>query len=125
MWEQYTHSYDRIANRVLNREDMPSRQEAAKRLLGWMVCAKPPLLWHEIRGAASISLSDSRIEYESRCLRVDAKELCGSLVDVDACGAVVLVYSTAQKYVAPASFYTYFDRELLSVVGVRKGYLLK
>jgi hypothetical protein len=78
---------------------MPSREEAARRLLGWILCAKRPLLWHEIQGAASIELHDATIAYESRCLRDDAKELCGSLVDVHACGTVVLVHSTARQYV--------------------------
>jgi hypothetical protein len=81
---------------------MPLRQEAAKRLLGWMVCTKRPLSWHEIQGAASIDLDDSTIEYKNRCLRDEAKELCGSLVNVNASGTVVLVHSTAQKYVPPA-----------------------
>jgi hypothetical protein len=70
-----------------------------------MVCAKRPLLWHEIQGAAAIGLHDATFAYESRCLRDDAKELCGSLVDVQACGTVVLVHSTARQYVTPFSIF--------------------
>jgi hypothetical protein len=76
-----------------------SWRDAAKKLLGWMVCAKRPLMWHEIQGAVAIRLEDGTIDFDERRLRVSAKELCGSLVDVHTCGTVELVHSTARKYV--------------------------
>jgi hypothetical protein len=74
-----------------------SRKKTVAKLLGWIVCAKRPLKWHEIQVAVAIRQEDSSVAYENRRLRDDAKELCGSLVDVHACGSVELVHSTARK----------------------------
>ncbi len=104
-------SYDRIACRIF-ANDHASRREKAAKLLGWIVCAKRPLMWHEIQGAAAISLDDNTVEYENRRFRDSAKELCGSLVDVHACGTVELVHATARKYVEQHTSLTMRDHML-------------
>ena len=79
------------------RNQNKSEREHARRILGWIVCAKRPLRWHEIQGALSIQLDDRRVDFDKRRLRVDMKDLCGSLVDVHIDGAVELVHTTARS----------------------------
>lgn len=88
--------YDRLVDRVLKGNDVLMR-ETAERLLGWIVHAKRPLKWHEIQGAISINLDIQDIQFESRKLRVDAKGLCGSLVEYrHSDDTVQLVHLTAR-----------------------------
>jgi hypothetical protein len=63
-------------------------------------------MWHEIQGAVAVGVDDCNFEYESRRLVDSPKELCGSLVDVHACGTVELVHLTARKYVIIEELYS-------------------
>lgn len=68
-------------------------------LLGWLVCAKRPLKWHEIQGAKAINLEHSTIEWDRRKLQVDPKDLCGSLVEVRSDQTVEFVHLTVKLWV--------------------------
>ncbi|KAH0562509.1 hypothetical protein GP486_002801 [Trichoglossum hirsutum] len=84
----------------------PSDREDAARLLGWLVCARRPLKWHEIQGAWSFDSDAQTFDYEERRLRTDSKELCGSLVEIRHGGVVDLVHLTAKLCVAHLTFQT-------------------
>ncbi len=87
-------SYDRIVHRLYESSN-PERQVAEK-LLGWMVCAKRPLKWYEIQGAVSVGLNDRSYNFDERRLRVDLKDICGSLAQMHSEGTVELVHPTAR-----------------------------
>ncbi|XTI89154.1 hypothetical protein V2W45_1469393 [Cenococcum geophilum] len=90
--------YDRLVDRVLKGNNVLMR-EIAERLLGWIVHAKRPLKWHEIQGATSINLDIQDVQFESRKLKVDAKGLCGSLVEYrHSDDTVQLVHLTARTF---------------------------
>ncbi|KAF2726766.1 hypothetical protein EJ04DRAFT_452711 [Polyplosphaeria fusca] len=87
-------AYARIIERIIGPTVQPrSRSENAKKLLGWLACAKRTLKWHEIQGAVSIDLEDGTISSDLQ-FRGDCKDICASLVDIDTDGSVVLVHST-------------------------------
>jgi hypothetical protein len=88
-------SYARIVDRVLKGGERSESEDAA-RLLGWLVCAKRPLKWHEIQGAVAIDLEERNVDFEERQLRVTSKSLCGSLVEHRSDGSVELVHLTAK-----------------------------
>ncbi len=88
-------SYDRIIYRIFTEAE-PSEKEDAGKLLGWLVCARRPLKWHEIQGAWSFDSDTQTFDYEERRLRTDSKELCGSLVEIRHGGAIDLVHLTAK-----------------------------
>jgi hypothetical protein len=69
--------------------------EKAKKLLGWMVCAKRRLTWKEMQVALSIDADNQTIEYDDRHLRKHIHEICGSLVLLNG-DRVSLVHSTAK-----------------------------
>lgn len=85
--------YARIVDRILGD---PLTKEDAKRLLGWLVCARRPLKWREIQCAVSINLEDKDVDLAERQLRVDSKNLCGSLVEQRSDGSVEMVHLTAR-----------------------------
>jgi hypothetical protein len=68
----------------------------AQKLLGWMVCARRPLKWHEIQGAVSIDPVEQTIDFDGRKLRIHIRDLCGSLIQVLPGDRVELVHSTAK-----------------------------
>ncbi|KAI9663834.1 MAG: hypothetical protein M1821_007324 [Bathelium mastoideum] len=92
-------AYERILS-SLERNLSEKEWQTAKLLLGWMVCAKRPLKWHEIQAAVSMDSTDQTIFSEEMILRVGAVDLCGSLVQVRPRGRVELVHSTARTYIA-------------------------
>ena len=92
-----------------------AEQAIARRLLGWVVCAKRPLKWHEIQGAVSIDLKEESVEFDARRLRVNARELCGSLLQIQPGDRVDLVHRTARMWVS--------CRERRSICLINSSYL--
>jgi hypothetical protein len=76
----------------------------AQKLLGWMVCAKRPLKWHEIQAAVSIDPMEGTVDLDKRKLRVHIRDLCGSLIQALPGDRVELVHSTAKMYVLRMPF---------------------
>ncbi|KAH7044600.1 hypothetical protein B0J12DRAFT_603931 [Macrophomina phaseolina] len=67
------------------------------KLLGWVVCSKRPLKWHEIQGAFSIDPETDDFNPDGR-LMDHPKDLCASLVEKRPDQSLDLVHSTAKKY---------------------------
>ncbi|KAL8789346.1 MAG: hypothetical protein Q9195_006873 [Heterodermia aff. obscurata] len=89
--------YGRILYRIIHNE-ITNEREQAQKLLSWMVCSKRPLKWHEIQGAMSIDISEESIDFDARQLRIQARDLCGSLVEMCPGDRVEFVHNTARIY---------------------------
>lgn len=94
----------------------------ASKLLGWLVCARRPLKWHEIQGAIAIDLETQTIDFEKRKLWVDSKHLCGSLVEIRAGGTIELVHTTAKLYLVTHE-YVIESKEVYDLCQLCLGYL--
>ncbi|KAI8940928.1 hypothetical protein NX059_002183 [Plenodomus lindquistii] len=90
-------AYDRILTRI-KLTSTKQQWLKARKLLGWMVCAKRRLTWKEIQVAISIDTEHQTIEYDSRRVRDHIYETCGSLVILNS-DQVSLVHSTAKRYI--------------------------
>ena len=90
------HRYGRILHRILDDASKPEKEDALK-VLGWLCVAKLQLKWHEIQAAISIDLESKTIDVENRRLSVDAKDLCGSLIEIQSGNTIALVHSTARQ----------------------------
>ncbi|KAL4886207.1 hypothetical protein BJY04DRAFT_213739 [Aspergillus karnatakaensis] len=90
-------AYGRIISGILETEN-DIHASYARKLLGWIVCAKRSLSWYEIQGAVSIDLEANTIDYENRKLSVDSKQLLGSLVELRTDGRVELIHTIAKFY---------------------------
>ena len=88
-------SYKRIIERIFGNENEGERKQA-QTLLGWLVCARRPLKWHEIQAAMAIDVEEQTIDFERRQLVVDVEDLCGSLVERHSGDRIELVHSTAK-----------------------------
>ncbi|KAI9665474.1 MAG: hypothetical protein M1831_001616 [Alyxoria varia] len=93
-------AYNRIVERV--QKSKSQHRETAFRILGFLACAKRPMMWHELQGILAFDEKERIVKYQSRKLRVkNVKELCGSLVrDRTGRGGeqLELVHSTARAY---------------------------
>lgn len=65
--------------------------------MGLLATAKRPLKTHEIQGFFSINPDNGVVDYENLSLRVDIKDLCGSLVETTSSGAVDFVHTTVKE----------------------------
>ena len=65
-------------------------------LLGWLVCAKRPLKWHEIQAAKSIDLDSETVDLERKRFLTDSKHLCGSFVEDRPDDTIELVHLSAK-----------------------------
>ncbi|KAH6622333.1 C2H2 domain-containing protein [Boeremia exigua] len=90
-------AYERIL-RHMKHISSDGEWDKAKKLLGWMICAKRRLTWKEIQVALSIDLDAETIEYDGRHLRTHIHDICGSLVLLNG-DRVSLVHSTARTYI--------------------------
>jgi DNA-directed RNA polymerase subunit RPC12/RpoP len=89
------HSYERILSRIAHNSN-PAEWEIARKLLGWMICARRPLKWHEIQGACSTDVGEQSVNFDERKLRLHIRDVCGSLILVMPGDRVELVHSTAK-----------------------------
>lgn len=80
-----------------------SRSDSAKKLLGWLTCAKRTLKWCEIQGAVSIDFDDGTMSSDLR-FQEGCKDLCASLVERRSDDSVALVHSTAKRSEAYLSY---------------------
>ncbi|KAJ6104354.1 hypothetical protein N7523_010674 [Penicillium sp. IBT 18751x] len=87
-------AYSRVLDVVL---EQTSRSEALQ-LLAWLVCAKRRLEWREIQAAVAIDIEGETVDFYSRQWLVNAKDLCGSLVETQSDGSLELVHTTAKFY---------------------------
>ncbi|OAL02432.1 C2H2 domain-containing protein [Phaeosphaeriaceae sp. SRC1lsM3a] len=90
-------AYERIVRRIKDDSKIGD-WKVAKKLLGWMVCAKRQLTWKEMQIALSIDTEWQTIEYDDRHLRTHIHDICGSLVSMSG-DRVALVHSTAKTYI--------------------------
>jgi hypothetical protein len=84
-----------VLDRLL-REAPATRQKETRRLFGWVTCATRALKWKEIQGAISIDFEYDKVDYERQQLMVDAKDLCGALIEELPNGDVTFVHSTVK-----------------------------
>lgn len=88
-------SYSRILTRIFEESSGP-RIEATRTLLGWLICAKRTLKWHEIQCAKAIDVDGQIVDWKRKRFRVGAKDLCGLLVEIRDDGTVGFVHNTAR-----------------------------
>jgi hypothetical protein len=72
-----------------------AQRDDAMLLLGWLVCAKRPLKWHEVQVLKSINPDRGTVDFDRRSFLVSPKDLCQSLVEVRPDETVGLVHLTA------------------------------
>ncbi|KAK7598537.1 hypothetical protein V3481_000161 [Fusarium oxysporum f. sp. vasinfectum] len=90
-------AYERIMHRIIHQAPHQVRAGALQ-LLGWLVCAKRPLKWHEIQSLKSINVGEQFIDFARHKFSVSGKDLCGSLVELRADGTLELIHVSAKIF---------------------------
>jgi hypothetical protein len=89
--------YGRIVDRILGADS--TQRKDAKQLLRLIVCSKRSLKWYEIQSAVSLDLKQANYDFKGLSFAGEAKDVCGSLVEIGPTGSVELVHSTAKRCV--------------------------
>lgn len=86
--------YERIMTRI-EAQASPARWKEVLMVLGWLVCAKRPLRWHEIQVLKAMNLNTGTIEYDRQRFLPSPVDLFHSLVEYREDGTVQLVHLSA------------------------------
>ncbi|KAH8889023.1 hypothetical protein GQ53DRAFT_723812 [Thozetella sp. PMI_491] len=86
-----------IKNDLLTLPEGETHWEMAKLLLGWLVCAKRPLRWHEMQSILSYDPDNQLVDFDNKMLRHTVRKYLGSLVHVLPGGHIRLIHSTARR----------------------------
>ena len=95
------HRYEKLLGAVktelLQLADGETHWQMAKDLLGWLVCAKRPLKWHEMQSILSYDPDEQRVDFDNKMLRQTAKKYLGSLVYILDGDHIRIIHSTARR----------------------------
>ncbi|KAH7308434.1 hypothetical protein B0I35DRAFT_464056 [Stachybotrys elegans] len=94
---QINDAYDRIMDRIKEQTTTESMEDTLT-LLGWLVCAKRDLKWHEVQVMKSIDLDERSVSFHRRKFGKSIKDICASLVELRADGTLQLVHTTAKLF---------------------------
>ncbi|RYP45906.1 hypothetical protein DL768_007810 [Monosporascus sp. mg162] len=75
-------AYERVVARVLDGTPRPQKQ-AAREMLGLIVCAERPLMWREIQSKFCIDLASESADVDLQLSPSSCKHFCSSLVEAD------------------------------------------
>ncbi|KAJ4313266.1 hypothetical protein N0V84_009494 [Fusarium piperis] len=67
--------------------------------IGWLVCAKRPLKWHEMQAILSFEAQEATVDFDNLMLRDNVRRYLGSLVHVLDGDHIRLIHTTARKYI--------------------------
>ncbi|KAH0491047.1 hypothetical protein TgHK011_002493 [Trichoderma gracile] len=88
-----------VQTELLSLTEGQAHWDMAKLLLGWLVCAKRPLNWHEMQSILSYDPDQQKVDFDNKMLRQDANKYLGSLVHILEGGHIRIVHSTARSYI--------------------------
>ncbi|KAL7911755.1 hypothetical protein GGI35DRAFT_443548 [Trichoderma velutinum] len=88
-----------VQTELLKLAEGEAHWDMAKQLLGWLVCAKRPLKWHEMQSILSYDPKQQKVDFDNKMLRQDSHRYLGSLVHILDGGHIRIVHSTARKYI--------------------------
>ncbi|KAF5254484.1 hypothetical protein FANTH_742 [Fusarium anthophilum] len=97
-------AYERIMDRIFHKAPQQTRTGTLQ-LLGWLVCAKRPLKWHEIQSLKSVNLNRQLVDFARHKFSVSGKDLCGSLVELREDGTLELIHVSAKMFLVDNSRY--------------------
>ncbi|KAK6860606.1 hypothetical protein PG995_004242 [Apiospora arundinis] len=117
IYDAYRHIMVRI-----NEQDLNHIKIHASRLLGWLVCAKRPLKWHEIQVMHSIRLENGNVDLERRKFGKSPKDILDSLVETHADGSLEFVNSSVKSFLIEEG-HVVCSREELFLANLCIGYL--
>ncbi|KAK0716576.1 hypothetical protein B0T21DRAFT_296583 [Apiosordaria backusii] len=111
--------YERVMQNLLSQNDF--RQKDRLSLLGWLACARRPLKWYEVRGAAAIDLDGQTVNYDQlipRTLKHGHRDLCGPLVEQGPDDTLQFIHPTAREYILKHHFENHRSHLNISMLSI-------
>ncbi|CAO2653806.1 Nn.00g032170.m01.CDS01 [Neocucurbitaria sp. VM-36] len=90
-------AYRRILERI-QAGATPQRWKEVMLVLGWLVCAKRPLKWHEIQCLKALNMEKECVDYNREKFLISPEELLDSLVVRREDGTVQFVHLSARYF---------------------------
>ncbi|KAI1422036.1 hypothetical protein F5Y12DRAFT_800163 [Xylaria sp. FL1777] len=88
-----------VKTELLQLAEGETHWQMAKLLLGWLVCAKRPLKWHEMQSILSYDPVNQSIDFDNKMLRQNVRKYLGPLVHVLDNDHIRIIHSTARRYI--------------------------
>ncbi|KAI1205006.1 putative zinc finger protein [Annulohypoxylon truncatum] len=95
-------AYSRIMDRIVEQTPQAAMDDTLH-LLGWLVCARRPLKWHEIQGMKSVNLDEQCVDYSRQSFVKSPKDLCASFLETRSDGTIELIHLTAKFFLIDKS----------------------
>ncbi|KAK4159591.1 hypothetical protein QBC43DRAFT_326945 [Cladorrhinum sp. PSN259] len=110
--------YQRIIERLLATEDFQPKD--CMKLLGTLACARRPLKWYEVQGAAAVDLDGQTVDFRKlpRGLKYSHHDLCGPLVEMRSDQTLEFIHPSAREYLLQNHFNNatvHFELAILSI----------
>jgi hypothetical protein len=86
-----------VKTQLLALAEGEAHWQMAKLLMGWLVCAKRPLKWHEMQAILSYDPANQKVDFDNKMLRQKVTTYLGSLVHVVDGDHIRIIHSTARR----------------------------
>ena len=91
--------YDKLIGSLKESLQRLAQWEKSKLLLGWLVCAKRSMQWHELQSILAFDLRKKDVNFDHRMLRQHVQRYLGSMVHILDGGHIRLIHPTARRLV--------------------------
>jgi hypothetical protein len=95
------HRYEKllgvVKTQLLQKAEGEACWQKARLLLGWLVCAKRPLKWHEMQSILSYDPDKQKIDFDKEMLRQNVHRYLGSLIHVLDGDHIRIIHSSARE----------------------------
>ena len=94
---RYERLLEAIRVQLLQLPEGETHWEIARILMGWLVCARRPLKWHEMQAILSYDPVRQQVDFDKEMLRQYVTKYLGSLVHILAGDHLRVIHSTARQ----------------------------
>ncbi|RGP70131.1 early growth response 1-b [Fusarium sporotrichioides] len=88
-----------LKTRLQSQRGGEAQWQRSKSLLGWLVCAKRPLRWHEMQAILCFDERELKVDFENKMMRKDVEKYLGSIIHVLDGDNIRLIHSSARHHI--------------------------
>ncbi|RSL99877.1 hypothetical protein CDV31_012011 [Fusarium ambrosium] len=99
LWKMYEKLLGNLKDKIERETGGDRVWQKSKLLLGWLVCAKRPLKWHEMQAILSFDTQKAEVDFDNLMLKDNVRKYLGSLVHVLDGDHIRLIHTTAREFI--------------------------
>lgn len=104
LWKMYEKLLGSLKKRIEREKGGDRVWQKSKLLLGWLVCAKRPLKWHEMQAILSFDAQRAEVDFDNLMLKDNVRKYLGSLVHVLDGDHIRLIHTTAREFIVSKKY---------------------